>query len=149
MYKIITSLSLVILTIVHMFVPTNVGSLRLVVYDYATNAPIANAVCCIPEINCYFLTDQNGNTTVIDIPISQTVINNSTHKKKYGEVTLIVYKKGYIDYVRFNVKVQNNITRLVEKIYLYPTSNENSPPQLFAELPDINWTADLIRKYKR
>ncbi|MEG2002593.1 MAG: hypothetical protein RR107_05830 [Clostridia bacterium] len=129
--------------------PLAVGSLRLVVYDYATNTPIANAVCCIPEINGYFLTDENGNSTVIDIPIEIADTYDSTQRKKYGEVTLFVYKKGYVDYVRFNVKVNGGVIRLVEKIYLYKSTSENLPPQVYSELPDLLWTNELIRKYKR
>lgn len=129
--------------------PVPTGSLRIVVYDYGANTPIANAVVCIPELNGYYLTDENGNSTVIDIPIEISDAYDSTHPKRYGEVTLLVYKKGYIDYVRYNVKVNRSISRLVAKIYLNKTTAENQPPQISSELPEMSWTADLIRKYKR
>ncbi len=125
-----------------------VGSIKIAVYDHIENKPIANAICCIPEIDTYFYTDENGYTQVIDIPLNKKPSATTYLAKSWSNVTLLVYKDGYDDFVLYNVKVKADYTRSLERIYLY---RENGAKKIHSssELPDNDWTLELLRKYRR
>ena len=146
----ITSLIL-LLTNTQTITPTvdnSVGSIKIAVYDYMENKPIVNAICCIPEMGSYFYTDENGYTQVIDIPVNIKPISNTHLAKSWSNVTLLVYKDGYDDFVLYNVKIKADYTRNLERIYLY-REGDSKKIHSSSELPDNDWTFELLRKYRR
>ncbi|MDR3317980.1 MAG: hypothetical protein LBS99_00900, partial [Clostridiales bacterium] len=125
-----------------------VTSLRVTVRNAADYAPIHNATVCIPEINSYFYTDTEGKTVQIEAPI---LVNRSFDRIKprdFGDITLLVYKDGYIDYIIFYVMLTEAPREIT--ITLYPSrSAEDNSYHTIIESPDSAWAAEVIDKYKK
>lgn len=129
--------------------PSASALIRLTVIDGRDNTPLHNACVCIPEADAYFYTDNNGKTPVIEVPVIINENYNSIVKQKFGEITVLVYKEGYIDYILFNLTVKENETRQGIKIMLYK-DEEGAPDYLsIVETPDSGWIKEIIKKYKK
>lgn len=129
--------------------PVQTASVRLIVVDGRENTPIHNACVCIPEAGAYFYTDNNGNTPLIEVPVIPDSNYDGIVKRDFGEVTALVYKDGYIDYILLNLAVKQNETRQGIKIMMYKTE-EDSPQYIsIVETPDGGWIEQIIKKYKK
>jgi len=125
------------------------GYIQPQVVDGYTEEPLEGAVVVIPEINQKYRTNAQGLTADIRIPIKEDPAFKDILPKPWGEVTLIVYKEGYIDYVLFHTHVWENQGRKGPRILLFPEKEgESSHPMAIVEGPHRLWVNELVKKYK-
>lgn len=126
------------------------GYIQPQVVDGFTERPIEGAAVVIPELGKKFMTNAQGLTPAIRVPIIEDAHYKNILPKTWGEVTLIVYKEGYIDYVLFHTHVWENQSRKGPKILLFPKSRgEASDPMSIVESPHRLWVRQLVEKFKR
>ncbi len=131
------------------FSASKTAVLGVTVTEYG-GAAIEGATVCIIETAGYYKTDANGRTEPIKVPVTRNSNFDTSLPRPYGEVTVFVYKDGYIDYVLFYVMVFENKTRGGLPVRLYPTGDpENAIPHSLIEGPDNNWVKELIKKYRK
>lgn len=125
------------------------GYIQPQVVDGFSERPIEGATVIIPELGKKFITNANGLTPSIQVPIIEDTHYRDIFPKTWGEVTLIVYKEGYIDYVLFHTHVWENQSRKGPKILLFPNSTgERVEPMSIVESPHRLWVRQLVEKYK-
>lgn len=125
------------------------GYIQPQVVDGFNEKPIEGARIVIPELNKKFITNAEGFTSSIKVPIIEDTHYKNICPKPWGEVTLIVYKEGYMDYVLFHTHIWENQTRQGPKILLFPTpSGERNQPMAIVESPHRLWTTELVEKYR-
>lgn len=125
------------------------GYIRPQVVDGFTEKPIQGAQVVIPEIGETFITDSEGLTENIKVPILADSHFSSIHPKSWGEITLIVYKEGYNEYVLFHTHVWENQARQGPKILLFPKENGRSnEPISIVEGPHRLWVNSLVEKFR-
>ncbi|MBM7582548.1 hypothetical protein JOD02_001405 [Caldicoprobacter guelmensis] len=125
------------------------GYIQPHVVDGFTERPIEGAAVVIPELGKKFKTNAQGLTPAIRVPIIEDTHYKNILPKTWGEITLIVYKEGYIDYVLFHTHVWENQSRKGPKILLFPQSREEvSDPMAIIESPHRLWVKQLVEKFK-
>lgn len=132
------------------FSGTKTASLSITVKDAATEEPLENSTVCIIETGGYYKTDKDGKTGVIKVPLLKNTNFDKSSPRPWGEITLLAYKDGYIDFILFYVMVYENQTRNGPNIYLYATDDpETALTHSLVEGPETGWVNDLVRKYKK
>lgn len=121
--------------------------LKISIIDLKTREPINNATVCIVETERYYTTDKNGNTPTIQVPYIKNSNFDNILERPWGDITILAYKDGYVDYLVFYIMVQKNSTRYLT-LTLAPYS-AGSEPYLLIESPDNEWAKELITKYKK
>jgi len=125
------------------------GYIQPQVIDGFSEEPIEGAVIVIPETNQQFITAKDGLTAVIKVPIEEDVHFAEISPKPWSEITLIVYKEGYVEYVLFHTHVWENQTRNGPKIMLFPqVKGEKHEPFSVIESPHRLWVKELVEKYR-
>lgn len=129
--------------------PVPTAKIRLNICDISDNKPVGGACVYIAETGKYFDTDNSGNTPVIEVPIMSDSRYDNICKRSFGDITVLVYKDGYIDYALFNLNVRENEERLNLKIYMYKKGTSNQDHITIVETPDNHWIQSLIDKYRK
>ena len=125
------------------------GTIQPQVVDGFSEEPIEDAVVVIPETGQRFVTDQDGLTALIRVPILEDVHFTDISPKPWGEITLMIYKKGYIEYVLLHAHAWENQTRKGPKILLFPeVEGEKNEPFFVVEGPHRLWVQELVEKYR-
>ncbi len=125
------------------------GSIIVFVEDGDTKKPIKDACIAIPETGSVYHTDENGKTNTIRIPIVEDNAYKDILTKPWGEITLLVYKQGYVDCAVFHVSVWENQTRNGPTVLLFPISaGEDSQPFSLTEGPQRLWVAQLLDQFR-
>ncbi|MGI6570249.1 MAG: hypothetical protein ACOX27_04185 [Caldicoprobacterales bacterium] len=125
------------------------GYLQPQVVDGFSEEPLAGAVIVVPETGNRFVTSEDGRTAVIQVPIREDEHFAKISAKPWSEITLIVYKEGYLEYVLFHTHVWENQTRKGPKILLFPrVEGEEQEPFSVVEGPHRLWVRDLVEKYR-
>jgi len=128
---------------------TSFGYIQPQVVNGFTEEPLQGAQIVIPEINKTFTTNSQGQTERIQVPILVDEHFSSLHPKSWGEITLIVYKEGYNEYVLFHTHVWENQTRQGPKILLFPKEKSQANEPIFiVEGPHRLWVNSLVEKYR-
>ncbi len=128
---------------------TSFGYIRPQIVDGFSERPIEGARVVIPEINKAFITNSQGQTERIKVPILVDEHFAGLHPKSWGEITLIVYKEGYNEYVLFHTHVWENQTREGPKILLFPKEEgRDSEPISIVEGPHRLWVESLVEKFR-
>ena len=136
------------------FSPTSQGArhygyIQPQVVDGFSEEPIEGAAVVIPETGQQFITARDGMTAVIRIPIQEDVHFAEISPKPWGEITLIVYREGYVEYALFHVHVWEDQTRKGPKILLFPqVEGEKHEPFTVVEGPHRLWVRELVEKYR-
>jgi hypothetical protein len=126
------------------------GSIIVYVKDGTTDEPLESARVAIPEMGQSFLTDRNGSTGTIRAPVREDAAFEDILPKPWGEITLLVYKQGYIDCAIFHVNIWENQTRNGPTVLLFPTSpDESNDPFTLTEGPNRLWVKQLLDKYRQ
>ena len=121
------------------------GYLQPQVVDGFSEEPLAGAVIVVPETGNRFVTSEDGRTAVIQVPIREDEHFAKISAKPWSEITLIVYKEGYLEYVLFHTHVWENQTRKGPKILLFPrVEGEEQEPFSVVEGPHRLWVRDLV-----
>lgn len=125
------------------------GYIKPQVVDGFSEEPIEGAIVVIPEINKNYKTDEKGHTPDIKIDVSPDPHYKSINPKNWGEITLIIYKEGYIEYVLLHLNVWEDQNRQGPKILLFPRdSKELDQPMSIVEGPNQIWINSLVEKYR-
>ncbi|HEY8423586.1 MAG TPA: carboxypeptidase-like regulatory domain-containing protein [Clostridia bacterium] len=123
------------------------GYLKIRVIDLVTREPVAGATVCIVESNQYYTTDKNGFTPTIQAPYLKNTNFDNVLERPWGDITILAYKEGYVDYLVFYIMLPKNATRHLT-ITLAPYS-AGAEPYLLIESPDDEWAKEIIKKYKK
>ena len=123
--------------------------LTVSVVEGYTETPISDAVVVVVETGEQYITDTTGLTKVIEVPVIKDSRYDKILKKPWGEITLIIYKEGYIPYALFYLQVLEGQMREAVKILLFEhNQNENNAPFSIIEGPNRIWVNALVDKYK-
>lgn len=123
--------------------------LKFTVVDFDGNTPVSGAIVCIPETGKYYYTDSSGNTPIIEVSIVTDAYYDNICKRNFGEITVIVYKEGYADYILCNLCVKENQNRTNIKLLIYKQYEGMPDFTPIVETPDETWLKELIEKYKK
>jgi hypothetical protein len=125
------------------------GSIIVFVEDGNAKEPIPDACVTIPETGQSFHTDKNGKTETIQVPILEDSSYKGILPKPWGEITLLVYKEGYVDCAIFHVNIWENQTRSGPTVLLFPvTPDIGSQPFTLTEAPNRLWVNELLNRFK-
>ena len=125
------------------------AGLQLSVVEGFTETPIEGAAVIIIETGEIYYTDETGNTDVIQVPFIRDTRYDDILSKPWGEVSLIVYKDGYVPYALFYLQVLENETRQGVKILLFSDDQTQSDePFAIIEGPNRLWVDALIKMYR-
>ena len=114
-----------------------------------TDTPIAGAEVVILETGKKYTTDADGNTEIIEVPVIRDARFDKILPKPWGEVSLVVYKDGFLPYALFYLQVIGGETRSGVKILLFESnSTGNSEPFSIIEGPNRLWVDELVRMYQ-
>lgn len=128
---------------------TPTGSIIVFVEDGNSQKSMKNACVTIPETGQSYYTDENGKTVTIKVPIIEDSEYSGILPKPWGEITLLVYKQGYIDCAIFHVNIWENQTRNGPTVLLFPYSPDDSnQPFTLTEGPNRLWVKQLLDKYR-
>ena len=125
------------------------GYLQPQVVDGFSEEPIEGATVVIPETGQKFVTSKDGYTAMIQIPVREDEHFRDIAPKPWSEITVIVYRKDYIEYVLFNTHVWESQSRKGPKILLFPKEEgkENEPFSV-VEGPHRVWVKELVEKFR-
>ena len=125
------------------------GSIIVYVEDGNTKKPLENAVVTIPETGQSYLTDENGKTDTIKVPIIEDTEYRNIVPKPWGEITLLVYKTGYVDCAIFHINIWENQTRNGPTVLLFPYSADGgNQPFTLTEGPNRLWVNQLLNQFR-
>lgn len=123
------------------------GYLKIRVINLITREPITDATVCIVESGQYYTTDKNGYTPTIKAPYLVNHNFDDVLERPWGDITILVYKEGYVDYLVFYIMLQKDTTRSLT-ITLHPYE-AGAEPYLLIESPNDEWAKEIIKKYKK
>ncbi len=125
------------------------GTLSIVVRDGYTEEPLPGVTVVIPEMGQSFLTDADGRTGAIAVPVLTDTVYQTIRAKPWGEVTLLVYAPGYLDCALFHVAVVAGQTRNGPTVLLFPdTGDMNGQPFTMTEGPNAEWVNGLLDQFR-
>ena len=128
---------------------TGTAQLSLRVLEGYTESPIAGAQVVVLETGQKYETDQDGKTEVITVPVVRDTRYDSILQKPWGEVSLIIYKDGFVPYALFYLQVIGGQTREGVKILLFEQgSTDSEEPFSIIEGPSRVWVNELVEMYR-
>lgn len=128
---------------------TDTAKLSLHVLEGYTESPIADAQVVVLETGQTYKTDKDGMTEVINVPVIRDTRYDSILEKPWGEVSLIIYKDGFVPYALFYLQVLGGQTREGVKILLFEQgSTDSNEPFSIIEGPNRAWVDQLVDMYR-
>jgi hypothetical protein len=125
------------------------GSIIVFVEDGSAKEPLEGACVAIPETGKSYHTDKNGKTETIRVPILDDAEYKGILPKPWGEITLLVYKEGYVDCAIFHVNIWENQTRNGPTVLLFPiTPDMGDQPFTLTEAPNRIWVNELLDRFR-
>lgn len=125
------------------------GKIKIEVVDGFTDTPICGATVVIPEINQSFITDENGLTPLITVPVKIDSRFNQILPQDWGGLSVLVYCDGYTDYALFYTHIKEGEERDAVRIYLFEDgSTGSSQPFSIIEGPERQWVQKMLDKYR-
>lgn len=123
--------------------------LTVSVVEGYTETPIENAAVVVVETGQIYHTDENGLTDIIEVPVVRDSRFDRILQKSWGEITLIIYKDGFVPYALFYLQVLGGQTREGVKILLFEQDKtQNNAPFSIIEGPNRIWVNELVEKYR-
>jgi hypothetical protein len=114
-----------------------------------SETPLSGAQVVVVETGKTYKTDASGLTEVIPVPAVRDTRYDGVLPKPWAEVSLIVYKDGYIPYALFYLQVMAGQTREAVKILMFEEgSSGSSEPFSIIEGPNRAWVDELVEKYR-
>jgi hypothetical protein len=114
-----------------------------------TETPVKGATVVILDTGKRYLTDENGLTEVIEVPMIADTRFNSILTKPWGEINAIIYKEDFVPYALFYLQVFKDKTRKGVKILLFKEEDvTRGEPFSIIEGPNRVWVNELIKKYQ-
>jgi len=128
---------------------SDTAELTVNVVEGYTESPINNASVVVVETGNVYQTDENGMTEKIKVPVIRDTRFDDIMQKPWGEITLIVYKEGFIPYALFYLQVLGGQTREGVKILLFEEGQTQSvQPFSIIEGPNRAWVDKLVEMYR-
>jgi len=128
--------------------PLNHGVICVTVRDGFSEEALVGARIVIPELNKTYVTDENGSTGNISVPILPDARLDGIYPMVWGECTLLVYLEGYIPYALFHVAIWEHQARQGPNIYLFPKDDgADNQPFTVVEAPQRLWVEGLLEKF--
>lgn len=128
---------------------TDTAYLSVKVVEGYSEVPLTGAQVVVVETNEVYTTDESGLTPVIAVPATRDMRYDEILPKPWAEVSLIIYKDGYIPYALFYLQVMEGETREGVKILLFEEgSADTSEPFSIIEGPNRTWVDALVEKYR-
>ncbi len=128
---------------------SDTAQLTVNVVEGYTEAPIKDASVVVVETGKVYQTDENGMTQNINVPVIRDTRYDDIMQKQWGEITLIVYKEGFIPYALFYLQVIGGQTREGVKILLFEEGQtESTQPFSIIEGPNRVWVDALVEMYR-
>jgi hypothetical protein len=125
------------------------AKLTVRVLEGYTESPIANASVVVLETGKVYQTDNKGMTEIINVPVIRDNRYDAILEKPWGEVTLIIYKEGFVPYALFYLQVIGGQTREGVKILLFEQGDtESNEPFSIIEGPSRAWVDTLVEMYR-
>lgn len=129
--------------------PVKTGKVQFQVVDGFSEEPVKDAAVVLLDTAKSYLTDGSGLTEAIEVPIIDDKRFNSIIPKTWGEVSAVIYKKGYIPYALFYLEVFPDKTRKGVKILIFKEGEITSKePFSIIEGPNRIWVNEVIKKYQ-
>ncbi len=124
------------------------GTLRLMIVDGRTEQPLSDCTVIVPETGFTAMTGEDGRTEPFALPVERPEPRNGMEQQQWGEVTLLIYKDGYIPYALFHTQIWEGVDRNGPKIYLFPDDG-TTQGQAYSviEGPDRAWVNALVERY--
>ncbi|NLB61345.1 MAG: carboxypeptidase-like regulatory domain-containing protein [Clostridiales bacterium] len=133
------------ISLVHFLNQQKFGLMRVTVRDGFSDEPIEGAIVVIPETNQQYVTDKEGKTELIQVPLIRDKHHSKLLKQDYGLTTVLVYCDGYVPYALFFTHVENGTMRNGPNVWLFP---EPGDPFVIIEAPKGDWCNELIEMYR-
>lgn len=128
---------------------TDTASLTVSVVEGYTETPVDGACVVVVETGKIYQTSEDGMTPKIDVPVIRDSRFDSIMQKPWGEITLIVYKEGFVPYALFYLQVLGGQTREGVKILLFEEGQtESAEPFSIIEGPNRVWVDALVEMYR-
>ena len=128
---------------------TATAKLTVNVVEGYTETPIEGASVVVVETGQVYSTDASGYTEVMEVPVIRDTRYDDILSKSWGEITLIIYKDGFVPYALFYLQVAAGETREGVKILLFEQGDtESSEPFSIIEGPNRVWVDALIEMYQ-
>ena len=125
------------------------AKLTVRVVEGYTESPIEGASVVIIETGEVYKTNAEGLTGAIEVPMVRDSRYDSVLPKPWGEVSLIIYKEGFVPYALFYLQVIENETREGVKILLFEKGiTDSNEPFSIIEGPNRLWVNELIKMYQ-
>lgn len=124
------------------------GTLCPMVVDGRTEQPLSGCTIIVPETGFTTTTGEDGCVEPFELKVVRVEAVNGMDQQQWGEVTLLIYKDGYIPYALFHTQVWEGVDRNGPKIYLFPDDG-TTQGQAYSviEGPDRAWVNALVEKY--
>jgi hypothetical protein len=123
--------------------------LSVKVVEGYTEAPLSDVQVVVVETDQVYTTGRDGMTDVIAVPAARDTRYDGILPKPWAEVSLIIYKDGYIPYALFYLQVMAGQTREGVKILLFEEGAPgSSEPFSIIEGPNRVWVDELVEKYR-
>lgn len=126
---------------------TQTATLVPSVLDANTKKPIEGATIVIPEVGKNYTTGPDGTASIPGLPIITDSHFSNILPKPWGEVTLLVYKDGYLPYALFSLALESGGTREGPEILLFPDTEGGNALSII-EGPNRIWVDALIEQYR-
>ena len=128
---------------------TDSGTFQLKVQDGVTKEPVKKASVVLPQTGKTYLTDAQGQTKEISVPILKNNLYSTLQKQDWGNVCVLIYADGYIPYALFDMRVEANKKRTGPTILIFPEgSTQSDDPFNIVEAPERAWVNSLVEKYQ-
>ncbi len=127
------------------------GTARLTVsvVEGYTETPLPDASVVVVETGKLYKTDAAGLTQVIEVPVIKDTRYDNILQKPWGEITLIIYKEGFIPYALFYLQVLEGQTREGVKILLFEhDKTQSNAPFSIIEGPNRIWVNSLVEMFQ-
>lgn len=127
----------------------NSAKFSVKVVEGYSESPIEGASVVVVDTGDVYTTDENGMTQEIEVPFVRDTRYDKIIPKPWGEVSIIIYKEGFLPYALFYLQVLEGETRQGVKILLFEKGiSESSEPFSIIEGPNRLWVNELIDKFK-
>lgn len=125
------------------------AKLTVNVVEGYTESPIVDASVVVVETGNVYTTNSEGHTGVIEVPLVRDTRYDKILAKPWGEITLIIYKEGFMPYALFYLQVVGGQTREGVKILLFEQGiTDSNEPFSIIEGPNRIWVDELIKMYQ-
>lgn len=121
------------------------GVIRVRVLDGYTDLPIAGACVTVPETEERFITNSDGMTEAMRLPVMPDPQYDSLAPSASGRITLLVRAEGRTPYLLLYARVTPDSERRID-VLLFPDDG-SIPVFTVIEAPDGEWCERLVQRY--